>query len=355
MPTANFTGSQEALFSPAQVRALMAAEFERARRYGEPLAGLLIGVDRLGQLTDFYGYEAKAEILEAIAELMNENLRAGDFLGCRIEDSLLLILPYTGRDGARALARRILSGARALVFEGGGRTLRVSVSISAAYSDNPSSNHFSGLLEVTGNGLRAATEDGGDRFIEWKPVESDFDRLRRDLEDRIQSLRSDLPGGAPREAASMQDIAPAPLAVATPAAPASEEAPVAESVPSAPQELSLSTKLRSLLDAQAAEGQEDSAALQSKIQELLTQHNRQIDVLERRISKLTRNLELTEDELKRMSLLKDVDVGVASIYRDVQGLNADSESREAKKHMMANIFEANLELQTQINERARKD
>jgi len=77
----------------------------------------------------------------------------------------------------------------------------------------------------------------------------------------------------------------------------------------------------------------------------MTEHKREVDRFERRISKLTASLELTEEELHRIARMKDVDLGVASIYRDVQGLSLAEAAYEAKLEMMRCIFEANLELQ----------
>jgi hypothetical protein len=45
-----------------------------------------------------------------------------------------------------------------------------------------------------------------------------------------------------------------------------------------------------------------------------------------------------------------VDVGVPSIYREVQGLSADAAQHERKREMMRSIFEANLALRAKAKE-----
>ena len=67
--------------------------------------------------------------------------------------------------------------------------------------------------------------------------------------------------------------------------------------------------------------------------------------LERRIAKLMHSLEVTEEVLNRVSAAKDLDFGVESIYRSVQGLNPTEAKNERKLEMMRDIFEANLVLQ----------
>ena len=69
-----------------------------------------------------------------------------------------------------------------------------------------------------------------------------------------------------------------------------------------------------------------------------------IDVLKRRIFKLMASLERTEEEIARMERLGEVDEGVASIYRTVQGLGPGSSAADQKRAMLAGIFQANCEL-----------
>lgn len=68
--------------------------------------------------------------------------------------------------------------------------------------------------------------------------------------------------------------------------------------------------------------------------------------LERRIAKLMKTLSETEQVLERVAKMKDIEIGIESIYRTVQGLSTDEAQRERKMAMMRTIFEANLELQS---------
>jgi hypothetical protein len=73
--------------------------------------------------------------------------------------------------------------------------------------------------------------------------------------------------------------------------------------------------------------------------------DREVDNLQRRIKKLNDSLATTEQRLQQVAALKSVDGGISSIYREVQGLAADAAQASKKKELMANIFQANLELQ----------
>ena len=71
---------------------------------------------------------------------------------------------------------------------------------------------------------------------------------------------------------------------------------------------------------------------------------RELDLLERRISKLHALLAESESELQRARDGASVDAGVASIYDRVQGLAGEEGARERKGALMSAIFAANLEL-----------
>ena len=84
----------------------------------------------------------------------------------------------------------------------------------------------------------------------------------------------------------------------------------------------------------------------------LGQHHREIDVLQRRIAKLAESLQASEANLRRVSKMHRLDPGLASIYREVQGLSEDDSFAETKREMLAKIFEANLDLQEELDRRA---
>jgi hypothetical protein len=71
----------------------------------------------------------------------------------------------------------------------------------------------------------------------------------------------------------------------------------------------------------------------------------QVDRLERRVTKLVESLEATEKSLKEVAAMKNIDLGIASLYRVVQGLPEQEANRVLKQQMMEIIFKANLDIQ----------
>ena len=82
------------------------------------------------------------------------------------------------------------------------------------------------------------------------------------------------------------------------------------------------------------------------------QYKKQVDLLERRLAKVSGLLENNELEIKRLRRMKTVETGVASKFTEVQGIAEDDENGETKKEMMSQIFAANLKLHERIKGQA---
>jgi len=328
--TTHFRGSSQSLFTPEQIQRLMRIEFDRAQRYKYSIVFMLVSIDRLAQLQDLYGYQVKEQILDALTGLIKQATRSSDFLGCLLDDRLLVLVPHTPPEGASTMARRMLDAARGLNFEADGRHVRVTVSIGGAVNQKQGELSFDTMLEVAEGGLQVASAGGGDRYVHSELYE--FFQKKRERE------------------AAMAPPQPAPI------------------VPSAAAGLGglggdsgkvLGDKIRELFG--LAEGDRDlqqlieqeviAEAIRGMKQELErdhssneSEHKRQIELLERRISKLSTTLGLTEQELQRVLRSKSIDPGVASVYKSVQGLSEGEVQAELKKALMNKIFEANVEL-----------
>jgi diguanylate cyclase (GGDEF)-like protein len=323
IPGADFGALEGGLFSPVEVRRLMRIEFDRAQRYHYPLASLLIAVDRLERLHDLHGFEVKRVILDQVSELLRSETRASDLLGCLMDDRLLVMIPHATRQGADALAKRLLEGARKLRFDSEGRPVRITLSIGGAHNQQQrqSKLFYETLIQVAEGGLSVAIAGGGDRYVHTEL----YDHFQKKAERSGQTGKATSPGAL--LGVDSADGAPARDGVrifadgrATPGTLHTEPPPAPPPLPpnSVPEEV----------------------------------HKRQIDILERRIAKLTQLLGQTEEELARMAAAKVGDAGISSIYREVQGLSPEEEALALKKELMQKIFEANLELKEAIGRQA---
>jgi len=324
------------LFSPRETEQLMRIEFERCTRHGLPLVCLLIGVDRLGTLQDLYGRETREEILGASLAALRRVTREHDLLCALQDERIVALFPHSAPEIGALLARKLLEAAREMRFEREGRSLRISFSIGVAHNRHRDAISFETLVTVAEEGLAVADAAGGDRFVETELYQL-IEQQRRAREQ--QALR-----GGP--------AADAPAAAATPGAPAARAPGLGDTLldvlsamgvrvddPERLDKHSLTQLLFRLQDERApvAHGE-------------LAEEKRKNDILERRIAKLVAQLGVTESELKRIAQLKNVDLGIASIYREVQGLGPESQLQR-KREMMKEIFTANFHMKREIESR----
>lgn len=335
--TSSFRGGASGLFTPEQIRGLMRAEYERANRYGFPVLCLLIGVDRLLELQDLYGYESRESIVEGVVETVTRVTRASDFLGCMQEDRVLVLLTHTDRETGQKLAERILSGARGLEFQSEGRRIRVTVSIGVSHNQHRGARTFEGMIDVAEEALHSAMRSGGDRYVEREEVERELLGLEEQLARRSLLLQSEHEHVVQESLAQEQ---------ARQKAMEARLEDVFGAIESPQPELErIRDEMLALARSQMEE--ERDRAIAQKV----SRHRGEIERLERRISKLTESLGITEAELARLAKLKNVDLGLSSIYREVQGIESGDPHLERKKELMKDIFRANVALRDSFKSR----
>jgi diguanylate cyclase (GGDEF)-like protein len=91
------TDPDTGLFNYAFLEYKLDEEFKRARRFGDPLACVMLGFE--GQVEE--------SVLRELAGIFLETSRDTDVLGRFDESSFLFLLPNTGPDGATVMARRV--------------------------------------------------------------------------------------------------------------------------------------------------------------------------------------------------------------------------------------------------------
>jgi diguanylate cyclase (GGDEF)-like protein len=353
--------ADEGLFSPEEIQQLMRVEFDRAQRYGFPIVCMKIGVDRFAALQDLYGLESKHEILRAVIALLKSVTRDSDFLAYLVDDRLLAVFPHTPAESAAILARRLLAGARNMTFDSDGRSLRITLSIGVAHNQHPGSLSFETLVDVADEGLAVADAAGGDRFVETELYQLfEQKRSRGKASPAAELLRrpTRLMAVPPEHRAAAPDRVVrefVPMPVPAPSVPSPETDPGVRS---------LSDKLYALI---ASRGRDEGGLTDDEKALILralstmapqpegisdSEYKRQVEVLERRLQKLTSQLGMTEEELKRIARMKNIDLGVHSIYRTIQGIAEDDGQAELKREMMSQIFEANVKLKKRIASQA---
>ncbi|MDF1562269.1 MAG: sensor domain-containing diguanylate cyclase [Deltaproteobacteria bacterium] len=139
-------------------------EVERARRYLHPVSLIFLDLDRFKEVNDTHGHLSGSALLKEVGQVIEEASRATDTV-CRYGgDEFAVVLPETGRDGARNSAERILSAMREHVFlKERGMAVHLSASFGCAtFPDDAKSSE--GLLSAADHAMYAAKEAGRDRI-----------------------------------------------------------------------------------------------------------------------------------------------------------------------------------------------
>lgn len=316
-PSVSFSGDHEGLFSAEEVKSLMRAECARATRYKYPVQVMRIAVDRLDQLGDLYGYESRDEILAQITGVIRKNTRESDFLGYKVGGTFHALFPHTGGGAGPALATRLLQDTAKLLFNEGSAQVQVTLSIGITSREVGDEVLFEELTEEVAAAIELALARGGNRFEVYVAPPSILDHLPEKGADS---------GELGKQLSGMLDQR-------------------------------LESFFKSMGEARPDFGGRDREVMALAVekmeaahQEMREMHASQVSKLERRLNKVSSSLADTEGELRRGFASGQIDTGVASIYRTVQGLVDVEDDAGLKKEMMSKIFEANLEIRSKPSE-----
>ncbi|WP_166512058.1 sensor domain-containing diguanylate cyclase [Desulfallas thermosapovorans] len=107
-------------------------ELERARRYDENVALVMVDINNFKQVNDHYGHSAGDAVLAAVAGVIRDQLRDGDLAARFGGDEFAVLLPRTGPAEAKHVADRLRLAVREYVFEAGERRILVYVTTATA-------------------------------------------------------------------------------------------------------------------------------------------------------------------------------------------------------------------------------
>lgn len=92
----------------AEFEALAKSEADRAKRYRFPLSVILFDLDGFKSVNDLHGHIAGDSVLKTLAHAIRGSIRGTDRFFRWGGDEFLLVLPHTGKEGARKLAEKLL-------------------------------------------------------------------------------------------------------------------------------------------------------------------------------------------------------------------------------------------------------
>ena len=95
------------LYNSRHLRKRLDEEFRRTLRYGQPLALLIIDLDKFKRINDTFGHPVGDAVLRHVSGVLQNALRTTDLLARQGGEEFAAVLPQTARAGADLVARRL--------------------------------------------------------------------------------------------------------------------------------------------------------------------------------------------------------------------------------------------------------
>ncbi len=192
----NFLTNHDALtgqYNRIRLREALGQTVEAAIRRNRQGGFLLVGLDKLNIVADVYGDDTADTIVLAVAQRIEQCLRAGDIVGRVGFDRFAVILSDCSEQQVTAIADRFLATIRDTAVNTSNGPMYVTASIGATVFPTCAKN----VREVVGqadNALRSARRLGCDCYLEFRDVPNQRITERPDLviaEQVKQALRDD--------------------------------------------------------------------------------------------------------------------------------------------------------------------
>ena len=153
------------LFNYRYLHNRLSEEFKRAERYHDPLACIIVDIDRLQSINDMAGRELGDRILSAVAEVMLRSVRDVDVVARFGGDEFLVILPSTHFAGSVTVAERIWREVGEAAFSiSEEKQIKVTLSLGVSLFPSRDVRSKDALLRAADAALNQAKRDGGNRL-----------------------------------------------------------------------------------------------------------------------------------------------------------------------------------------------
>jgi two-component system cell cycle response regulator len=156
------------LFNYRYLHSRLSEEFKRAERYHEPLACVVIDVDRLQAHNDAAGRKEGDLVLKAVANAIRGSVREVDVVARFGGDEFLVVLPSTHFAGSVTVAERIFKDVNNTYGALARPALPVSLSVGVALFPSRDVHTKDALLRAADAALHSAKRDGGNRICVYQ-------------------------------------------------------------------------------------------------------------------------------------------------------------------------------------------
>ena len=144
-------------------------EFERASRYEQEMALIVLDLDYFKKVNDTYGHPAGDMVLSEIGEILKKHIRRSD-LACRYGgEEFAVVLPNASKNGIYLTYERFREMVSKQPFKCESKQFHITVSIGIAFSNDAGSAND--LLAYADRALYQAKESGRNKIVIYKVKE----------------------------------------------------------------------------------------------------------------------------------------------------------------------------------------
>ncbi len=142
-----------------------AAELKRSRRYGAPLAVVMLDIDHFKAVNDNYGHDAGDEVLKRLVDCCLQTLRSSDLFGRFGGEEFAAILPETNQEAALQTCKRLAKNLEKTRIRTSRGEISITVSIGMTMLSGPDQT-IDALLKRADNALYEAKNSGRNKLIQ---------------------------------------------------------------------------------------------------------------------------------------------------------------------------------------------
>ncbi len=186
---AAITDGLTGLYNHDYLNHVIESEMARSRRFGHPLALIMLDIDNFKGINDTFGHLAGNAVLVETSKLLRECVREIDTVGRFGGEEFLVVLPQASSRDAAGVAERMRSAMETSLVVPSLRGHAVTASFGVVDSDDSRVNSSSQLMDLTDRALYQAKRRGRNRVILATEVdERDNGSPSLQIED-VESLR----------------------------------------------------------------------------------------------------------------------------------------------------------------------
>jgi diguanylate cyclase (GGDEF)-like protein len=155
------------LFNHRHFQEVMTAEVERARRYGDDLALIMLDLDNFKDVNDAHGHMQGDLVLREIGRVLRDTVRDVDEAARYGGEEMAVILPQTDLEGAFRFAERVRVRIEQLALPrvDGDGTVRITASLGVAALSGGRSADRDDLVAAADAALYRAKRSGKNRTV----------------------------------------------------------------------------------------------------------------------------------------------------------------------------------------------